>query len=211
MLKGIKGFQKGHIQFNTGRTHFKKGTPKELHPRWKGGLPKCKDCGKETSRVSKNRCKECNKKYQVGKNSAHWKGGKPKCIKCGKPLSSRNAQLCKSCAHKGKKINKPRTEEYRKKISTARRGKWLRENNPNWKGGTSGKDKLVRSSLEYIIWRSEVYKRDGWACRLCGIKCNNKNITAHHLKLFSEFPELRFVVDNGITLCRSCHMKLHFH
>jgi len=36
-----------------------------------------------------------------------------------------------------------------------------------------------------------------------------KKIVAHHLKLFSEFPELRFSVDNGIVLCRSCHLKVH--
>lgn len=41
--KGIKGatnkgsFKKGHLQSNTGRTHFKKGTSPEKTPRWKGG------------------------------------------------------------------------------------------------------------------------------------------------------------------------------
>lgn len=43
-MKGIKGFQKGHKQFNSGRTHFKKGSKMRLgikaekHPRWKGGI-----------------------------------------------------------------------------------------------------------------------------------------------------------------------------
>ena len=78
----------------------------------------------------------------------------------------------------------------------------------NWKGGITSENNRIRQSLEYSIWRREVYKRDGWTCRLCKNK-NHKQIIAHHLKLFSEFPELRFAVENGITLCRSCHFKIH--
>jgi hypothetical protein len=111
--------------------------------------------------------------------------------------------------------------EYRKKNKTSRgkrfgkefrkmRSKmWKEGQNPNWKGGITPENEKIRKSLEYIIWRNEVYKRDNWTCRLCGKKCSNKDIVAHHLKLFSEFPELRFSVDNGITLCRSCHLRLH--
>lgn len=32
---------------------------------------------------------------------------------------------------------------------------------------------------------------------------------AHHLKSFKDAPELWFVVENGITVCRKCHPKLH--
>ena len=81
------------------------------------------------------------------------------------------------------------------------------ENNPNWKGGITKENDKIRKSLEYEIWRKEIYKRDGWTCRLCGYK--GKDIVAHHIKLFSEFPELRFSVDNGITLCRKCHIRIH--
>jgi len=80
--------------------------------------------------------------------------------------------------------------------------------NPRWKGGINLENERIRHSLEWKIWRDEVYRKDNWTCRICGKKCK-KDIVAHHIKLFSNFPELRFSVDNGITLCRSCHTKIH--
>ena len=120
--------------------------------------------------------------------------------------------------HKGQ----PFTFKHKENLIKALRGKkhpWVseankkrkalyRKNHWNWKGGISSEDKKVRQTLEYEIWRQEVYKKDNWTCRLCGKKCK-KDIIAHHLKLFSGFSELRFSVDNGITLCRSCHKKIH--
>lgn len=32
---------------------------------------------------------------------------------------------------------------------------------------------------------------------------------AHHIKPYSQAPELRLVVDNGLTLCRPCHLETH--
>ena len=99
--------------------------------------------------------------------------------------------------------------DYRKKLSEARKGRFGGDKHPNWKGGIDLENKRIRRSLEYQIWQSEVYKRDGWKCRLCGKHCQKKDIIAHHIKLFSDFPELRFSVENGITLCRKCHCKIH--
>lgn len=82
------------------------------------------------------------------------------------------------------------------------------EKHHNWKGGVTPKHNMLRGSLEYILWRNAVYKRDNWKCRICEMKCMKGNIIAHHLKKFADYPELRFVVDNGITLCRRCHIQI---
>ena len=34
-------------------------------------------------------------------------------------------------------------------------------------------------------------------------------INAHHLESFKNKIDLRFDVDNGVTLCESCHIKFH--
>ena len=80
-----------------------------------------------------------------------------------------------------------------------------------WKGGITPVNKTIRKSFEMKEWKEAVYKRDNYTCFVCG---DNKggNLNAHHVKNFSEFPELRFDVDNGITLCKKCHTdKDSFH
>ena len=91
-----------------------------------------------------------------------------------------------------------------------KKGQFAKEKHPMWKGGITLDNQTIRESLQYEIWRKEIYKRDRWICRMCNKKCGKKNIIAHHIKLFSEFLELRFSIDNGITVCRNCHAKIHY-
>ena len=64
-----------------------------------------------------------------------------------------------------------------------------------------------RKSEEYKNWRMRVFERDDFKCQVCGKVGGELN--AHHIKEFSKYPELRFKVDNGITLCVKCHKKIH--
>jgi 5-methylcytosine-specific restriction endonuclease McrA len=79
--------------------------------------------------------------------------------------------------------------------------------NNNWKGGINDINLKIRTSLEYKNWRSSVFKRDNYTCQNCFKK--NIKLNAHHIKYFSLFPELRFVVSNGISLCLKCHIDTH--
>lgn len=74
----------------------------------------------------------------------------------------------------------------------------------NWKGGITSVVLKIRKSIEYKIWREAVFARDNWTCKECGRRGSIK-INAHHIKPFAKFPELRFNVDNGKTLCVECH------
>lgn len=102
------------------------------------------------------------------------------------------------------------TPEIRNKISktlTGRHQPWNSGEKSNfWKGGLTEENAKIRNSLEYSVWRKTVFERDNYICVFCGDK-RGGNLEADHIKPFSSYPELRFDVNNGRTLCKECHRK----
>lgn len=93
--------------------------------------------------------------------------------------------------------------ELSNKLSKLRVG----ELNGSWKGGLTPINKLIRGGLKIKRWRTSVFERDIYTCQMPGCDKINKYLNAHHIKRFSDFPELRTDIDNGITLCNKCHNK----
>ena len=62
-----------------------------------------------------------------------------------------------------------------------------------------------RNTTEYHNWKKKVIERDK-KCVICGSK---EKLAAHHLDHASYFPNERFKVSNGVTLCYKCHMNFH--
>ena len=94
---------------------------------------------------------------------------------------------------------------YRKYMSEFQK---VGKNHPNWKGGITPINIKIRQSLESKLWQDSIFNRD---CNYCQ-KCKENRIsklTAHHILNFAQFPELRFAIDNGITICRNCHKLFH--
>jgi predicted restriction endonuclease len=60
---------------------------------------------------------------------------------------------------------------------------------------------------EYKKWRKAVYKRDKHKCQWPGCFIN-KRLNAHHIRTWAHFPGLRYIVDNGITLCYQHHKMI---
>lgn len=73
------------------------------------------------------------------------------------------------------------------------------------KGWVTPKNRIIRNSIEYSLWRKAVFERDDYTCQMC----NKRGVEVHadHIKPFSMYPNLRFAIDNGRTLCKECHMQ----
>lgn len=111
-------------------------------------------------------------------------------------------------------LDKKRSENTKRKISESKLGSipWNKnkhqlqttgDKNPNWKGGRSKGYKTGYYSLEYKQWRTSVFEKDNYKCKICGV--TGVYLTAHHIKSFARFPKLRFEISNGMTLCEDCH------
>lgn len=182
----------------------------------------CLFCGKEfEKRVNEsvndwnNRhkfcSKSCNVKYHKPGINTRFKDGQ-------KPINPIKKGEHRSLNTEFKKGMKLPQEWIEKMIGRVPRNKGkhfdqiLGENHWNWKGGISDENHRERSCLEYKIWNREVLEKDNYTCQKCGARCGNGKkiiLHAHHIQNFSQFPELRHIINNGITLCDDCHYEFH--
>lgn len=92
-------------------------------------------------------------------------------------------------------------------------GNWMSENNrgennPLYNPYLTDEDRVTnRNTEDYNEWRLSVYRRDKFTCQICGDK--NSRLNAHHLNAYARYSEDRTNVDNGVTLCESCHRNYH--
>ena len=104
------------------------------------------------------------------------------------------------------KINNPSyNAEIKEKISKSIQKYWKTHKSYNYIDGSSRNRKYTRKV--WINLAKECYKRDNFMCKQCGKKGGLLN--AHHIIPWAGNPELAFELDNLITLCVSCHAKLH--
>src|SRR3990167_4263598 len=80
------------------------------------------------------------------------------------------------------------------------------ENHPNWKGGGS----ISRETVKYKRWRTLVFEKDNYTCQHCGARSGKGKkviLNADHIKPFALYPDSRFILSNGRTICLDCHKK----
>ena len=115
---------------------------------------------------------------------------------------------------KGKKVDRKkypkmgafgkRTKEQKDRMSKSHKGQipWNKG-----LGNKTSKNERTRDSKEYKLWRELVFERDNWTCQKCLERGGELN--PHHILNFSDYEDIRFDIDNGVTLCRECHYDFH--
>lgn len=186
----------------------------ERHPSYKDGRRcetvriACTVCGKEILRRKGQADKwehhfcsaECRSIYQTGRNTGE-----------ENPKYARVKMICEWCGSVFETW--PSTQNKAKFCSKQCRNDWQSgmmtgENHYNWKGGTAEKRTCDMVSRTYKAWRKAVFERDGYTCQMCGDD-RGGNLNAHHIRMYKDYPDLRYDLANGITLCKQCHIKIH--
>lgn len=204
-------------QFKKGMTTWNKGTGK-----FPSRMIDCKSCG--VSFLSKReRTKFCSKACYASTPLSQETKDKISQNRKGKGAGDRNARalLGKKAWNTGVKqwedkvhpmLGKTHSDEYKKRKSEMMTGKekpWMKgENHPAWRKDRTlmKKDWVERHSFEHKKWKRGVHSRDAGKCRINNKDCSEK-LEAHHILNFKDHPELRFVVNNGISLCSFHHPR----
>ena len=125
-----------------------------------------------------------------------------------KPSLDRIIYCSQSCAGKSRPScfkGKKHTNFSKQKMRAAKLG-IVGPAHPLWKGGRDSRHDEMRRD-PYKKWRQAVFERDNYTCQECGqMGCV---LNAHHIQSWKDFPELRYDIDNGVTVCVSCHYKIH--
>lgn len=176
-------FLKGHKSFRTKESYKKASLKKEKHPMWKGGKPKCIDCGKELSTYNVKRCPKCYHETQ--------RKPFPKfiCLQCGKEFDDKN-------------FNKERKFCSNKCYGESLKGI------PTW---NSGKKQLATTGIKNNMWKGDdvgYVALHKWVSRNKGkaTKCSKCSSTKS-IDWANKDHKYKRSLEDYIELCRSCHRK----
>ena len=107
------------------------------------------------------------------------------------------------------------TPEYHKRASEAKRGEKnpmygkYGKLNPKFDSTISEEERCTkRKTVDDKLFRIGVFERDGYTCQKCGDSTGG-NLNAHHILNHKDNPNVRYSIDNGITLCEKCHREFH--
>lgn len=103
-------------------------------------------------------------------------------------------------------LGQPKSIEHRRKMSETRRGEkshfWI---DGRHKANYSERQSAIRK-LPYRLWRKAVFTKANSTCELKDETCSGR-LQAHHIKGWTEFPDLRYDPSNGQALCKSHHER----
>lgn len=112
------------------------------------------------------------------------------------------------------RTGQPLSQEHKDKMSLTKKGKknsyitgekhykWIKDRTKLKRTSKQGE----RRTSAYFFWRKSVWNRDNWKCRIADENCKGR-LEAHHILGWVVYPELRYEINNGITLCHAHHPR----
>lgn len=114
----------------------------------------------------------------------------------------KSQEILKNMSSASKKVSQnPETKEKR---AAVKRGIFGEKTNRWIKDRSKLSKKQIRNDYAYQEWRKLVFVRDRFICQLKDEDCTKK-IISHHILPWRDYPEKRYEVNNGITLCHYHH------
>ena len=161
-----------------------------------GAYVPCAHCGElawtHKSRAATYKLRFCSKEHNIAYMKAH--AHRLNCVVCGVEFFCQPIQV---------KLRNRRTCSIAcRSVMQTREAERRALTNPPTKGALN---RRIRYSKRMSMWRVAVFERDNYTCQSCGKR--GGYLEADHIKPFARFPELRFELANGRTLCRPCHIS----
>lgn len=157
------------------------------------------------------KCSNISQKGSIRPHSKEWEEKRLAAVRAntfkykGKPnpASKRTIKIALAVLNKKRKED---PEKYAKKAILNLPKDVSGEKNPNFNDWATKKSKSFRTinSSKFDKWRTKVLDRDNHMCRMCG--CSGK-LDAHHIIPLCQTTITAFLVMNGVSLCRKCHVK----
>ena len=162
-------------------------------------------------------CPKCSKK--VGHTTAASRDRSVKlnsiCNPCSRSISLTGKKRGPMSAETKAKLSaaqtgKTHTAESRAKMSDSHKG----SPNPHYQSVRVACTKMYGENNVYprhhfTEWAIQVKERDNYTCNRCDTEATGHYIHAHHVSPKEFFPNQALNIDNGVTLCSSCHHKIH--
>lgn len=122
-------------------------------------------------------------------------------------VPSKEVRIKLSLAKKGKKPNNYGTKQS-EEMKARRFAKISGENNYRWISDRTllKDDSKERGGQLHREWSRSVKNRDSWKCKISNSDCGSR-LESHHILNWKDYPELRYNINNGITLCHTHHPR----
>lgn len=193
--KHLRGFKKGFTPWNKGKQGLMP-TP------WNKGRAWDEETKMKISISRKGKCTgENNPRAMQGKDP--WNKGRVGVYSKETIDKIRSARLQQPCPTLGKKwkVSEDALENIRKATQRgAQHHCWIQDRS------LLKESEKKHLDSRYKEWLLAVKNRDGWKCKISNGDCSGR-LGAHHILRWSEYPELRYKINNGITLCHAHHPR----